>query len=239
MIPPPKQYSTNSCLDTNRRQFRFKRKHTQVLFSLSIRNARSLFELQRTEPIDHNVKTEAISKRKRRHWCHYIGFDSHFQKKHHPPKTNCSVRRCIWRCRFKAEVRNCQILNQAVESRLLTSLSNRYNQWLPDSKLMQLSVSFSFFFQNQPPFHCSKSTRASKLTNNLRTLEMDHVILHQQSMTVPEMQTWKNSGVTKDAKNKLYRCIAGTSSRSSHKCYKPIHLRHGIWTLEERVVIKG
>jgi hypothetical protein len=55
-------------------------------------------------------------------------------------KTNRSARRCIWRYRFIAEVWNCQILNQVVESQLSTSLWNRYHRWLSDIELIQISA---------------------------------------------------------------------------------------------------
>ncbi len=71
-------------------------------------------------------------------------------------KKTRSARRCIWRYRFQAGVWNCQILNQVVKSQLFISLWNRYNQWLSDIKLNQISAFSASYFRINPCFTTGK-----------------------------------------------------------------------------------
>jgi hypothetical protein len=64
-----------------------------------------------------------------------------------PQKANRSARRSIWRYLFEAGVRNCQILNQVVESQLFTSLWIRCYQCLSDIELIQ-SAFLRFLYQD-------------------------------------------------------------------------------------------
>jgi hypothetical protein len=97
---------------------------------------------------------------KGRHWCHSIDLDSIFPKtKIIPPKkTNRSDRRCIWRYDFQVRVWNCQILNHVVESQLFTSWWKRYQKWLSDVELIQISVFSTSYSWINPCLTAGKRT---------------------------------------------------------------------------------
>jgi hypothetical protein len=84
----------------------------------------------------------------------------------------------MWRYRFQAGVWNCQLLHEAVELHLFTSLQVRYHKWLPDIELIQMSAFLSFIFQDWPRFHCCKANRGLKLSRNSQTTENDHLHIY-------------------------------------------------------------
>jgi hypothetical protein len=90
------------------------------------------------------------------------------------PKTNPLVRRCIWRYSFQAGVWNCRILNQIVESQLLTTFYDIFHQWLSDIELNQMSAFSASYSKINPRFTTGKrigvwnchATRGHRQTND-------------------------------------------------------------------------
>jgi hypothetical protein len=83
------------------------------------------------------------------------------------PKNKPFSQDIFWRYCFSAEVWNCQILNQVVESQLFISLWNRYHRWLSDMELIQTSAFSASYPRINPGFTAGKRFRCLKLSQQL------------------------------------------------------------------------
>ncbi len=112
---------------------------------------------------------------------------------------------------LSSRVCNCQILNKVVESQLFTSLSNRYQQWLSGSDLIQMSAFSASYSRINPCFTAGRRIRASNLSRPRNKDNEDIFASVLKKLHVPGCRAWRST--SRHSPRSCTRLRSGRSGR--------------------------